>query len=117
MDKSRSYPIHDKHQALFEALFNSLCLDDVIARGQADPEKILRKRDHDGDDKDEDPSAGPNQEELVVQPTKESSIELEYNMEECYKALSDQLDQNNPEGDRCPFDLSKSLPLKGRPGH
>ncbi|GJS41619.1 hypothetical protein Tco_0566662 [Tanacetum coccineum] len=61
MDKSRSYLTHDKHQALFDALFNSLYLDDVIARGQADPEKILRKRDHDGDDKDEDPYAGPNQ--------------------------------------------------------
>ncbi|GKE65821.1 hypothetical protein Tco_1519982, partial [Tanacetum coccineum] len=27
------------------------------------------------------------------------------------------LDWNNPEGDRCPFDLTKHLPLKGRPGH
>ncbi|GKD71582.1 hypothetical protein Tco_1325672 [Tanacetum coccineum] len=87
IDKSRFYLTHDKHQALFDALFNSLCLDDVIARGQAqsslkhqavfdalfnslclddviargqaDPKKILRKRDHDGDDKD--PSTGPNQ--------------------------------------------------------
>ncbi|GKF68858.1 hypothetical protein Tco_0198537, partial [Tanacetum coccineum] len=32
-------------------------------------------------------------------------------MEECYKALTDQLDWNNPEGDRYPFDLSKPLPL------
>ncbi|GKE33456.1 hypothetical protein Tco_1452778, partial [Tanacetum coccineum] len=31
--------------------------------------------------------------------------------------LSDQLDWTNPEGDRCPFDLSKPLPLKGRPSH
>ncbi|GJV20933.1 hypothetical protein Tco_1369953 [Tanacetum coccineum] len=194
-----------------------------------DPEKILRKRDHDGDDKDEDPSGRPNQgkktksrrtkesklykktsttketskgnaltkgsrsdkfmhaEELVVEPIEEvimdtlnddvvndvdqpqndpapkhnwfnnlqghllqiqnrsrekqlmivkstpdkltkahlvgpvynllkgtcqSSIELEYNKEECYKALSDQLDWNNPEGYRCPFDFSKSLLLK-----
>ncbi|GJY29487.1 hypothetical protein Tco_0405254 [Tanacetum coccineum] len=61
MDKSRSYLTHDKHQALFDALFNSLCLDDVISCGQAEPEKVLRKRDHDGDDKDEDHSAGPNQ--------------------------------------------------------
>ncbi|GKC24021.1 hypothetical protein Tco_1026171 [Tanacetum coccineum] len=38
-------------------------------------------------------------------------------MEECYKALSDQLDWTNPEGDRCPYDLSKPLPFKGRPGH
>ncbi|GJV15540.1 hypothetical protein Tco_1360863 [Tanacetum coccineum] len=43
-----------------------------------------------------------------------SNIELEYNMEECFKALTDKLDWNNPEGDRCSFDLTKPLPLKGR---
>ncbi|GJY87882.1 hypothetical protein Tco_0502510 [Tanacetum coccineum] len=53
----------------------------------------------------------------LLKGTCQSNIELEYNMEECYKALSDQLDWNNPEGDRCPFDLSKPLPLKGSPGH
>ncbi|GJT34731.1 hypothetical protein Tco_0925150 [Tanacetum coccineum] len=50
-------------------------------------------------------------------PTLDPDIKLEYNMEECYKALSDQLDWTNPEGDRCSFDLSKPLPLKGRQGH
>ncbi|GJZ93436.1 retrovirus-related pol polyprotein from transposon TNT 1-94 [Tanacetum coccineum] len=40
-----------------------------------------------------------------------SYVELEYNMEECYKELNDQLDWNNPERDRCPFNLSKPLPL------
>ncbi|GKA12715.1 hypothetical protein Tco_0692261 [Tanacetum coccineum] len=43
MEKIRSYLTHDKHQDLYDALFNSLCLDDVIACGQADLEKILRK--------------------------------------------------------------------------
>ncbi|GJZ56663.1 hypothetical protein Tco_0612157 [Tanacetum coccineum] len=46
----------------------------------------------------------------LLKGTCHSSIELEYNMEECYKALLDQLDWNNLEGDRCPFDLSKPLP-------
>ncbi|GKA67842.1 hypothetical protein Tco_0767759 [Tanacetum coccineum] len=32
-------------------------------------------------------------------------------MEECYCSLSDELDWNNPEGNRCPYDLSKLLPL------
>ncbi|GJY96218.1 hypothetical protein Tco_0512579 [Tanacetum coccineum] len=27
------------------------------------------------------------------------------------------LDRENPKGDRCPFELSKPLPLKGHPGH
>nr|GEX05210.1 hypothetical protein [Tanacetum cinerariifolium] len=40
-----------------------------------------------------------------------SCVELEYNIEECYRALSDQLDWNNPEGNGCPYDLSKPLPL------
>ncbi|GJX57206.1 hypothetical protein Tco_0287103 [Tanacetum coccineum] len=49
-------------------------------------------------------------------PTPDPYIELEYNMKECFKALSDRLDWENTEGDRCPFDLSKPLPLKGHPG-
>ncbi|GKB44351.1 hypothetical protein Tco_0889293 [Tanacetum coccineum] len=53
----------------------------------------------------------------LLKGTCQSSIELEYNMEECYKALSDQLDWNNLEGDSCPFALSKPIPLKGHPGH
>ncbi|GJS95316.1 hypothetical protein Tco_0802284 [Tanacetum coccineum] len=53
----------------------------------------------------------------LLKGTCQSSIELEYNMEECYKALSDQLDWNNPKGDPCPFDLKKPLSLKGHPGH
>ncbi|GJS08876.1 retrovirus-related pol polyprotein from transposon TNT 1-94 [Tanacetum coccineum] len=185
MDKSRSYLTHDKHQVLFDALLNSILLDDDVARGQADPEKVLRKRDHD----DEDPSAGPNQGKKTKrsrtkesEPSKKSStpknhlkpwfnnivsaakdpltfdelmatsidfskcamnrlkidnitqahlvgpvyellkgtctsnIKLEYNMKECFKALTDKLDWNNPEGDRFPFNLIKPLPLKGRPG-
>ncbi|GJT30175.1 hypothetical protein Tco_0910450 [Tanacetum coccineum] len=188
------------------ATLNSMSLDDAIANGQADPEKILRKRDRD----DEDPLAGPNQgkktkrsitkesepskkssttkelskgiptpdqewnkrQVVVDQPeqpwfnnivsaakdpltfdelmatsidfskcamnrlkidnitqahlvgpvynllkaTCTSSIELKYNTEECFKALTDKLDWNYPEGDRCPYDLTKPLPLKGRPG-
>ncbi|GJY33752.1 hypothetical protein Tco_0418221 [Tanacetum coccineum] len=47
----------------------------------------------------------------LLKGTCKSYVELEYNMEECYKALNDQLDWNNPEGDRYQFDLSKPLPL------
>ncbi|GJU09734.1 hypothetical protein Tco_1132130 [Tanacetum coccineum] len=52
----------------------------------------------------------------LLKGTCTSSIKLEYNIEECLKALTDKLDWNNPEGDCCPFDLTKPLPLKGRPG-
>nr|GEV94236.1 retrotransposon protein, putative, Ty3-gypsy subclass [Tanacetum cinerariifolium] len=47
----------------------------------------------------------------ILKGTCRSYIEFEYNMEECYKALTDQLDWNNPEGDRYPFDLSKPPPI------
>ncbi|GJY09569.1 hypothetical protein Tco_0377754, partial [Tanacetum coccineum] len=43
--------------------------------------------------------------------TRKSRAKLEYNFEECYKALIDRLDWNNPEGKEYPFDLSKPLPL------
>ncbi|GKA66002.1 hypothetical protein Tco_0765810 [Tanacetum coccineum] len=33
-------------------------------------------------------------------------------MEECYRALSEELDWNNPEGHRCPYDLTKPLPMQ-----
>ncbi|GKB53524.1 hypothetical protein Tco_0904277, partial [Tanacetum coccineum] len=53
----------------------------------------------------------------LLKGTCTSSIELEYNFQECFNALIDKLDWNNPEGDRYPFDLSKPLPLQGSPGH
>ncbi|GJY24473.1 hypothetical protein Tco_0398131 [Tanacetum coccineum] len=40
-----------------------------------------------------------------------SRVKLEYHFEECYKAITDQLDWNDPEGQEYPFDLSKPLPL------
>nr|GEV55773.1 hypothetical protein [Tanacetum cinerariifolium] len=43
--------------------------------------------------------------------TCKSFIELEYHLEECYKAINDRLDWHNPEGRRYPFDLSKPLSL------
>ncbi|GJZ39782.1 hypothetical protein Tco_0586345 [Tanacetum coccineum] len=43
-------------------------------------------------------------------------IELDYNIEQCYLALIDQIDWADPEGDRCPYDLIKPIPLHGHPG-
>ncbi|GKA64022.1 hypothetical protein Tco_0763628, partial [Tanacetum coccineum] len=53
----------------------------------------------------------------LLKCTCSSSIELEYNFQECFNALTDKLDWNNPEVDRYPFDLSKPLPLQGPPSH
>ncbi|GJX52829.1 hypothetical protein Tco_0281198 [Tanacetum coccineum] len=52
----------------------------------------------------------------LLKGTCRRSIELKYNMEECFKALTEKLDWTNPEEDRFPFDLTKPLPLKGHPG-
>nr|GEU81950.1 phospholipase-like protein [Tanacetum cinerariifolium] len=47
----------------------------------------------------------------ILKSTCRSYVELDYNMEECYKALTNQIDWNNPKGDRYTFDLRKPLPL------
>ncbi|GJS39327.1 hypothetical protein Tco_0564370 [Tanacetum coccineum] len=47
----------------------------------------------------------------LLKDTRSNFIELEYDFEECYKALSEKLDWENPEGGDYPFDLSKPLPL------
>ncbi|GJT56242.1 hypothetical protein Tco_0991296 [Tanacetum coccineum] len=52
----------------------------------------------------------------LLKGTCTSSIELEYNMAECFKELTEKVDWNNPEGDHLPFDLTKPLPLKGHLG-
>nr|GEV33421.1 hypothetical protein [Tanacetum cinerariifolium] len=56
--------------------------------------------------------------ELLVGPTYElmkgsckSLVELEFFLEEVYKATTDQLDRNNPERQQYPHDLLKPLPL------
>ncbi|GKC40754.1 hypothetical protein Tco_1053138 [Tanacetum coccineum] len=53
----------------------------------------------------------------LLNGTCSSSIELEYNFQECFNTLTDKLDWYNPEGDCYLFDLSKPLPLQGPPGH
>ncbi|GJW53051.1 hypothetical protein Tco_0097136 [Tanacetum coccineum] len=47
----------------------------------------------------------------LLKGTRSNYVELEYDFEECYKALSEKLDWENPEGDDYPFDLTKPLPL------
>ncbi|GKD63871.1 hypothetical protein Tco_1305979 [Tanacetum coccineum] len=47
----------------------------------------------------------------LLKRTCKSHVKLEYNIEECYKALTDRLDWNNPEGNEYSFNLSMPLPL------
>ncbi|GJU98972.1 hypothetical protein Tco_1328243 [Tanacetum coccineum] len=47
----------------------------------------------------------------LLKGTRTNFAELEYDFEECYKALSEKLDWDNPESGDYPFDLTKHLPL------
>nr|GEV57004.1 Gag-Pol polyprotein [Tanacetum cinerariifolium] len=49
----------------------------------------------------------------LLKGTYKSSIELEYDIDQCYNALTDQLDWTKAEGDKCPYDWSKALLLQG----
>ncbi|GJZ28744.1 putative reverse transcriptase domain-containing protein [Tanacetum coccineum] len=52
----------------------------------------------------------------LLKGTCNSCVELEYNMEESYHALTDQLYWTNPEGHKIPVDMSKPLPLQDKEG-
>ncbi|GKF67597.1 hypothetical protein Tco_0197276 [Tanacetum coccineum] len=47
----------------------------------------------------------------LLKGTRSNYVELEYNFEECYKALLEKLDSDNPKGGDYPFNLTKPLPL------
>ncbi|GJT08697.1 hypothetical protein Tco_0843159 [Tanacetum coccineum] len=47
----------------------------------------------------------------LLKGTSKSRVELDYHLEECYKAVNDRLDWHNPKVHVYPFDLSKPLPL------
>ncbi|GJX32811.1 monodehydroascorbate reductase [Tanacetum coccineum] len=44
-------------------------------------------------------------------------IHLQFQIEECHKMLTNQVDKTNPEGDQVRFDVKRPLPLGGLPGH
>ncbi|GJS25816.1 hypothetical protein Tco_0486436 [Tanacetum coccineum] len=52
----------------------------------------------------------------VAKAFHENSISLQFQMEECHRMLTDQVDLVNPEGHRLVPDVSKPLPLGGPPG-
>nr|GEV22708.1 retrovirus-related Pol polyprotein from transposon TNT 1-94 [Tanacetum cinerariifolium] len=47
----------------------------------------------------------------LLKGTRSNYAKLEYDFKECYKALSEKLDWENPEGKDYPFDLTKPIPL------
>ncbi|GJY84105.1 hypothetical protein Tco_0497481 [Tanacetum coccineum] len=65
--------------------------------------------DNDDEPRKEDASRRPAF--RLLKGTRSNYAELEYDFEECYKALSEKLDWENPKDGDYPFDLSKPLPL------
>nr|GEV42060.1 hypothetical protein [Tanacetum cinerariifolium] len=53
----------------------------------------------------------------LLKGTRTNYAELEYDVEECYKAISEKLDWDNPEGGDYPFNLTKPLPLVMNENH
>nr|GEY90392.1 hypothetical protein [Tanacetum cinerariifolium] len=53
----------------------------------------------------------------VVKAFNPDVIHLQFQMEECHKMLTYQVDWMNPEGDQVRIDVNRPLPLGGSPGH
>ncbi|GJY62870.1 hypothetical protein Tco_0464330 [Tanacetum coccineum] len=124
MDKSESYLAAPEHREFYEGLRKSYDLDKTFFDTY---EKVYSlKRSRKDKDKDEDPSAGSKRglnkrkTSKDAEPTKEepefevADSDMPQDQEEnleCYKALLEKLDWENPKGDDYPFDLTKPLPL------
>nr|GEV19339.1 hypothetical protein [Tanacetum cinerariifolium] len=125
-EKSRSVQQHDKHLELYNALIGSMGIDEAIAKGELNPTKTLRKRHHDDD---QDPLAtsdkGKKKRRRKEEKVQDAAMDVEESIEDDGVNAEDQqmmmlllikMGPNNwanPEGERCPYDLSKPLPLQG----
>ncbi|GJV49131.1 hypothetical protein Tco_1439343 [Tanacetum coccineum] len=69
MQKSLSYLDHDKNHDLYDSLLKSIRLDEAIARGDLDPNKVRKRK---RGDKDQDPPSDTTKEKK-----KKSSIDVE----------------------------------------
>nr|GEW50669.1 hypothetical protein [Tanacetum cinerariifolium] len=124
MDEIKYFNRNHANHRLYHPLMEALIEDEkAMDKGVADIVKD-HKRKHDDDN--DDPPARPNQgKKTKRRRTKESkSSKKPSTTKETPKGKAssksyktDKLDWNNPEGDQYPFDLSKPLPLQGRPGH
>ncbi|GJU35904.1 hypothetical protein Tco_1184258 [Tanacetum coccineum] len=139
IDESQSYLTATEHRECYDGLIKSYDLDKSLfstydkvyslKRSQKDNDKDedpsvgsnrgLKKRKT---NKDDEPTKGPKAKESKsgsskgpafkhLKDTRTNFAELEYDFEECYKALSEKLNWENPEGGDYPFDLTKPLPL------
>nr|GEX86498.1 hypothetical protein [Tanacetum cinerariifolium] len=101
---------------LYKALVEAYESNKIILDTYGDVVTLKRCRDDDAD-KDEEPSAGSDRgskrrrEGKGARGSCKSLVELEFFLEEVYKATTDQLDWINLEGQQYPHNLLKPLPL------
>nr|GFC85326.1 hypothetical protein [Tanacetum cinerariifolium] len=95
---NKSIQRSDEQRNLYKALVEAYDADKTIQDTYGESTILKRRRE---DDDQEGPSAGSDR----------SLTELEYHLEEVYKATTDQLDWVNPEGQQCPHNLLQPLPL------
>ncbi|GKB55706.1 hypothetical protein Tco_0911892, partial [Tanacetum coccineum] len=53
----------------------------------------------------------------VVKAFHPDAVQLQFQIDECHKMLTDQVDWTNPEGDQVRIDVNRPLPLGDPPGH
>ncbi|GKB28043.1 hypothetical protein Tco_0867444 [Tanacetum coccineum] len=129
MESNKLINRSNEQKNLYKALVDSYESDKLILDTYGDT--VSFKRCRDDEDKDEEPSAGSNrvskrrragkEPKSTSAPKEKTSkasgksteglVELEYFLEEVYKATTGQLDWNNPEGQQYPHDMRKPLPL------
>nr|GEW01744.1 hypothetical protein [Tanacetum cinerariifolium] len=125
MEGNKSIQRSDEQRNLYKALVEAYESDKIILDTYGESVTLKRRRDDDAD-KDEEPSAGPDRGQrdaekerslsqqalqrkllpgALTGPTNKlmkgsckSLVELEYHLEEVFKATTDQLDWVNPEG-------------------
>nr|GEW76563.1 hypothetical protein [Tanacetum cinerariifolium] len=130
MEGNKSIHRSNEQRNLSKALVEAYESDKIILDTYGDTVTLKRRHDDDAD-KDEEPSAGSDQgskrrkegkepesaSALKEKATKsvgkstQGLVELEFFLEEVYKATTDQLDWVNPEGQQYPHNLLKPLPL------
>nr|GEY09682.1 hypothetical protein [Tanacetum cinerariifolium] len=111
MEGNKSIQRSDAQRNLYKALVDAYESDKIILDTYKETVTLKRRRDDD-EDKDEEPSAGPDQgSKRHREGSCKSLIELEYHLEEVYKATTDQLDWVNPEGQQYPHNLLQPLSL------
>nr|GEV22969.1 hypothetical protein [Tanacetum cinerariifolium] len=123
MEGNKSIQCLDEQINLYKALVKAYESAKILLDTYGETVTLKRKGDDD-EDKDEETFTGPDRgvdtltPKLLVGPTYDlmngsckSLIEIEYHLEEVYKATTDQLDWVNPEGQQYPHNLLQPLPL------